>query len=153
MIHIALPLALTFQIVGCDLPYDRATDDESGADVGAGPAQSISFDHVSDHPSWHVQEHLQFRRRHGFPRASGGAPGITMITSSLCVSLKNYLAASPGEQHGVHDRFCPLLAQTLPGDMVGAGKTDRTRYGLDFPSMLLTASYMATCRMAKLRVE
>ena len=51
VIHIPLPLALTFQIVGSDLPGDRAADDESGADVGAGPAQSISFDHVSDHPS------------------------------------------------------------------------------------------------------
>ena len=51
MIHIPLPLALTLQIVGSDLPDDRAADDESGTYVGAGPAQSISFDHVSDHPS------------------------------------------------------------------------------------------------------
>jgi hypothetical protein len=51
MIHIPLPLVLTFQIVGCDLPDNRTAGDESGADVGAGPAQSISFDHVSDHPS------------------------------------------------------------------------------------------------------
>ena len=36
MIHISLPLALTFQIAGSDLPDDRAADDESGADVGAG---------------------------------------------------------------------------------------------------------------------
>jgi len=36
MIHIPLPLALTFQIVDSDLPDDRAADEESGADVGAG---------------------------------------------------------------------------------------------------------------------
>jgi hypothetical protein len=51
MIHILLPLAVTSQIVGSDLPDDRAADDERGADVGAGPGQFISFDHVSDQPS------------------------------------------------------------------------------------------------------
>jgi len=51
MIHIPLPLALTFQIVGSDLSDDRAADDESSDNVGAGPAQSVSFDQVSDHPS------------------------------------------------------------------------------------------------------
>ena len=51
VIHVSLPLVLTFQIVGTDLPDDRAADDESVADVSAGPAQSISFDQVSDHPS------------------------------------------------------------------------------------------------------
>jgi hypothetical protein len=41
MIHIPWPLTLTFQIVDSDLL----------ADVGAGPIQSISFDHGSDQPS------------------------------------------------------------------------------------------------------
>jgi hypothetical protein len=41
MIHIPLPLALTFQIVDSDLLED----------VGAGPTQYISFDHVFDQPS------------------------------------------------------------------------------------------------------
>ena len=41
MIHIPLPLALTIQIVDSDLLDD----------VGAGPAQYITFDHGSDQPS------------------------------------------------------------------------------------------------------
>ena len=51
MIYIPVPLALTFHIVGSDLPDDRAADDESGTDVRAGPAQSTSFDYASGHPS------------------------------------------------------------------------------------------------------
>ena len=48
MIDSPLQRALTFQIVDSNLLDD----------VGAGPAPTIHY---------HVQEHLQLRRRHGFP--------------------------------------------------------------------------------------
>jgi hypothetical protein len=76
--HIPLPLVLTFQIIGSDLPDDSAADDGSDADVGAGPAQSISFDHVSAiHPD-RFKRICSFADVTGFRRAPA-EPGLTMI--------------------------------------------------------------------------
>jgi len=45
--HRGFPPALAFRNVGLALPYSRAAGNRSGADVGAGPARVLSFDHVS----------------------------------------------------------------------------------------------------------
>jgi hypothetical protein len=64
-----VPRALTFQIVDSDLLDD----------VGAGPAQSISFDHVSDHPSSRSRA-FAVTPTSRISGAPPGAPGLTMIT-------------------------------------------------------------------------
>jgi len=79
MIYIPLPLALTFHIVGSDLPDDRAADDESGADVGAG---LLNLFHSITFPTIHRDAFKSICSSADvtdFRRASERA-GLTMIT-------------------------------------------------------------------------
>jgi hypothetical protein len=86
VIHVSLPLVLTFQIVGSDLPDDRAADDESVADVSAGPAQSIF--HSIMFPTIHCDTFKSIRSSAevtDFRRASGHAGSHDEYQSSPCV--------------------------------------------------------------------